>query len=36
LYLDKDILEGYLVKGLGNAAIDVATTAEANNPALHP
>jgi hypothetical protein len=36
LYLDKDILEGSLLKALGNAGIDVATTAEANNQALHP
>ena len=35
LYLDEDILERSLVKALRNAGIDVATTAEANNQALH-
>jgi hypothetical protein len=36
LYLDKDILDRSLVKALGNAGIDVGTTVEANNQALHP
>jgi len=36
LYLDKNILEGCLVKALENAGIDLGTTAEANNQALHP
>ncbi|MEG4943833.1 hypothetical protein [Microcoleus sp. F4-D5] len=35
LCLDEDILERSLVKALRNAEIDVATTAEANNQALH-